>query len=156
MSSSYLIYDNRHTLSLSSHPFQITLAFFNRRFFGESGCKDTTIFQTAKIFFQKNLIYQYNLSIYQHYPSRKKFHYTRKTALQNLPHTLENTQKSPRCRKNRQKTAFNSTKSLYIRYITDGTHALIVKVINNHTLSPRPLCVPTPAFQRLFYHCLTV
>jgi hypothetical protein len=27
--------------------------FFNTRFLGESGCKDTTIFRTGKIFFQK-------------------------------------------------------------------------------------------------------
>ena len=61
--STYLIYVNQHTLSLSSHTFQTTFAFllvinifFNMPFFVESGCKDTTIFQTTKIFFQKNYL----------------------------------------------------------------------------------------------------
>ena len=54
------IYVKRHTLSLSSHPFQCPLAFARVLFrgfqqpplLGESGCKDTTIFQTTKIFFR--------------------------------------------------------------------------------------------------------
>ena len=61
-----------HAISIFSS-CQISLAFFNRRFFGESGCKDTTIFKTTKIFFQKNLPAQHNFLVYQHYPSQKNF-----------------------------------------------------------------------------------
>ena len=67
------IYVCRHTLSLSSHPFQITLAFFNRRFFGESGCKDTTFFQYAKIFFQRNAFRRADIAVLQRCASAKKF-----------------------------------------------------------------------------------
>ena len=58
------LYVCRHTLSLSSHPFQTTFAFylvfnnfFNKPFFVESGCKNTTIFETTKIFFQKKTLF---------------------------------------------------------------------------------------------------
>ena len=42
-----------HAISFFSSVSNNTRFFFNRRFFGESGCKDTTIFKTTKIFFQK-------------------------------------------------------------------------------------------------------
>ena len=47
------LYDVWHTLSLISHPFQCSLVF-NSLFQVENGCKNTTIFQTHQIFFQKN------------------------------------------------------------------------------------------------------
>ena len=40
---------------------QLSLSFFNTRFLGESGCKDTTIFKTTKIFFQKKLLNNINM-----------------------------------------------------------------------------------------------
>ena len=43
-----------HAISFfSSDSNNCRFLFFNTRFLGESGCKDTTIFQTGKIFFQK-------------------------------------------------------------------------------------------------------
>ena len=77
------IYVCRHTLSLSSHPFQITLAFFNRRFFGESGCKDTTFFQYAKIFFQRNAFRRADIAVLQRRASAKNFRRVRFPAPQN-------------------------------------------------------------------------
>ena len=83
MSHTYTLYVCRHTLSLSSHPFQISLAFFNRRFFGESGCKDTTFFQYAKIFFQKIPFRHADSVVLQRYASEKNFHSPRFSAPQN-------------------------------------------------------------------------
>ena len=41
--------DTRYLYLLIS--FKLLALFFNTRFLGESGCKNTTIFQTDKIFF---------------------------------------------------------------------------------------------------------
>ena len=53
--------------------FKYRSLFFNRRFFGESGCKDTTFFQYAKIFFQKIPFRHADSVVLQRYASEKKF-----------------------------------------------------------------------------------
>jgi len=54
--------------------FKYRSLFFNRRFFGESGCKDTTFFQYAKIFFQKFSFRHADSVVLQRYASEKNFH----------------------------------------------------------------------------------
>ena len=72
MSHTYLyMYDNTRYLFLLIR-FKYRSLFFNRRFFGESGCKDTTFFQYAKIFFQKIPFRHSDSVVLQRYASEKK------------------------------------------------------------------------------------
>ena len=83
MSSTYLHMwiDTRYLFLLIR--FKYRSLFFNRRFFGESGCKDTTFFQYAKIFFQKIPFRHADSVVLQRYASEKKFHPPRFSAPQN-------------------------------------------------------------------------
>ena len=62
-----------HAISFFSSVSNNTRFFFNRRFFGESGCKDTTFFQYAKIFFQRNAFQRADIAVLQRCASAKKF-----------------------------------------------------------------------------------
>ena len=76
------MYDNTRYLFLLIR-FKYRSLFFNRRFFGESGCKDTTFFQYAKIFFQKFPFRHADSVVLQRYASEKNFHSPRFSAPQN-------------------------------------------------------------------------
>ena len=77
----YMYVDTRYLFLLIR--FKYRSLFFNRRFFGESGCKDTTFFQYAKIFFQKIPFRHADSVVLQRYASEKKFHPPRFSAPQN-------------------------------------------------------------------------
>ena len=72
-----------HAISFFSSVSNIARFFFNRRFFGESGCKDTTFFQYAKIFFQKFPFRHADSVVLQRYASEKNFHTPRFSDPQN-------------------------------------------------------------------------
>jgi len=80
--------------------FQISLAlvinkFFNNSFFVESGCKDTTNFQTDKIFFQKKIISCHQILICSHLKLKLFFQSRRKQATK-YAEDSSNKQKSKR------------------------------------------------------------
>ena len=158
MSHTYLLYVCRHTLSLSSHPFQTTVAFFfNTHLFGRKRMQKYNLFQNYQNIFSKKNLHQTELAVNQYRLRRKNFARYQPAATQKEANGSKITKKRHQSGKNGK----NIGKTHLTRYKTTTIHALTdggTQYLSTIRLAPAARFEPalTGTLLYLFYGCSSV